>query len=64
MTLILGELRKAGLVDHHRSAIHIVNRAGLEAASCECYATVKAVRAAAAGHAAGGMEKVKERYKR
>jgi CRP-like cAMP-binding protein len=42
VTLILGELQKAGLVDHRRGTIHIVDRAGLEAASCECYATVKA----------------------
>ena len=42
VTLILGELQKAGLVDHHRGTIHVVDRPGLEAASCECYATVKA----------------------
>jgi CRP-like cAMP-binding protein len=42
VTLILGELQKAGLVDHHRGTIHVVDRPGLEAACCECYATVKA----------------------
>jgi CRP-like cAMP-binding protein len=42
VTLIMGELQKAGLVEHGRGTIHIVDRSRLEAASCECYATVKA----------------------
>jgi CRP-like cAMP-binding protein len=42
VTLILGELQKAGLIEHRRGTIHVVDRARLEAASCECYATVKA----------------------
>jgi CRP-like cAMP-binding protein len=43
VTIILGVLQKAGLVTNgHRGAITISDRKGLEAASCECYATVKA----------------------
>jgi CRP-like cAMP-binding protein len=42
VTLIMGDLQKAGLVENRRGVIHIVDRAGLEATSCECYATVKA----------------------
>ena len=42
VTLIMGGLQKAGLVEYRRGMIHIADRAGLEAASCECYATVKA----------------------
>ena len=42
VTLIMGDLQKAGLVENRRGLIHIADRAGLEAASCECYATVKA----------------------
>jgi CRP-like cAMP-binding protein len=42
VTLIMGDLQKAGLVENRRGMIHIADRAGLEAASCECYATVKA----------------------
>jgi CRP-like cAMP-binding protein len=42
VTLVLQELREAGLVDHSRGFVRIVNRPGLEEKSCECYATVKA----------------------
>jgi CRP-like cAMP-binding protein len=43
VTLIAGTLQKAGLISNgHRGVINIADRKGLEAASCECYATVKA----------------------
>lgn len=43
VTIVLGTLEKAGLIANgHRGAINIANRAGLEDACCECYATVKA----------------------
>jgi CRP-like cAMP-binding protein len=42
VTLIIGDLQKAGLVESKRGLIHIVNRRGLEEVSCECYETVKA----------------------
>src|SRR5436190_316468 len=43
VTIILGTLEKAGLLGNgHRGAITITDRKKLEAASCECYATVKA----------------------
>ena len=42
VTLIMGELQKARLVETRRGMIYIADRAGLEATSCECYATVKA----------------------
>ena len=42
VTLIMRDLQKAGLVSHQRGVINISDRPGLEAASCECYATVKA----------------------
>ena len=42
VTLVVGALEKAGLiVNGDRGAIKIADRKGLEAASCECYATVK-----------------------
>ena len=34
-------LQTAGLISYRRGRIQIVNRAGLEKASCECYAIVK-----------------------
>jgi CRP-like cAMP-binding protein len=42
VTLIVGTLEKAGLIANGRGVISIADRHGLEAASCECYATVKA----------------------
>ncbi len=35
-------LRQAGLIDYKRGIIEILNRTGLEEASCECYAIVRA----------------------
>ena len=37
MTVVLGSLRKAGLVAEERGHIRLINRAGLERACCECY---------------------------
>ena len=43
VTIIAGTLEKAGLIANgNRGTINITNRAGLEAACCECYAAVKA----------------------
>jgi CRP-like cAMP-binding protein len=42
VTLVMGDLQKTGLVENRRGTIHVIDRAGLELASCECYATVKA----------------------
>jgi CRP-like cAMP-binding protein len=36
-----GRLRKAGLIDHHRGSIAVLDRLQLEARACECYAVVK-----------------------
>jgi hypothetical protein len=41
VTLAAGALQRAGLIRYQRGHIHIVDRAGLEAASCECYETVR-----------------------
>ena len=40
VTLAFGALSREGLIDHATKKIRIKNREGLEAASCECYATV------------------------
>lgn len=37
VTVVAGALQKAGLITYQRGKIRIVNRKGLEAASCECY---------------------------
>ena len=41
VTLAVGALQRAGLVRHDRGTMHVLDRAGLEAASCECYAAVR-----------------------
>jgi len=42
VTVAMGILEKAGLISHGRGTITVINRAGLEKASCECYRTIKA----------------------
>jgi CRP-like cAMP-binding protein len=41
VTLIANELQKAGLIQYRRGSVGVVDRQRLEAASCECYQTVK-----------------------
>jgi CRP-like cAMP-binding protein len=42
VTLAAQSLQTAGLISYRRGKIKVVDRAGLERASCECYAIVKA----------------------
>lgn len=42
ITLIVGNLQRAGLISVRRGHVTILDRDGLQAASCECYTTVKA----------------------
>lgn len=39
--IAVGELQERGLVSYHRGDMRIVDRPGLEAASCECYQIVR-----------------------
>jgi Mn-dependent DtxR family transcriptional regulator len=41
VTLAVGALQRAGLIDYGHRRMVILDRAGLEAASCECYAVTK-----------------------
>jgi CRP-like cAMP-binding protein len=41
ITVAAGDLQRAGYISYRRGHIAVLNRAGLEAHSCECYAVVK-----------------------
>lgn len=41
VTEAAGKLQKAGLIDYRRGHIKVIDRPGLEARTCECYAVVK-----------------------
>jgi len=41
VTVAMGILEKSGFIAHGRGNITVVDRAGLERASCECYRTIK-----------------------
>src|SRR5882762_1238053 len=41
VTVAMGVLEKAGLITHSRGSITVVDRPGLENASCECYRTIR-----------------------
>ena len=40
VTAVAANLQKAGLITYHRGKITVLDRKGLEAASCECYGVV------------------------
>ena len=41
VTVAAGALQQAGLITYHRGHIKVLDRPGLEAASCECYGVVR-----------------------
>jgi CRP-like cAMP-binding protein len=41
ITIIAGSLQRAGLISYRRGILRVQDRAGLEAASCECYAAMR-----------------------
>lgn len=43
VTLVMAELARAGIVSHVRGHVRIVDRNGLEGASCECYRNIRSV---------------------
>ena len=42
LSIVAGALQRDGFIRYTRGRVNIVDRAGLEAGSCECYATVRA----------------------
>ena len=53
VTVAAGALQKAGFITYSRGHVRILDRAGLEAVACECYAVVRA-HAARLGGGEGG----------
>lgn len=41
VTLAMGALQRAGLITYRRGIVTIIDRLGLEAASCECYGLIR-----------------------
>jgi CRP-like cAMP-binding protein len=41
VTLAIGALQRAGLVQHDKGSVRVLDRPGLEAASCECHGIVR-----------------------
>ncbi|MDP9049377.1 MAG: Crp/Fnr family transcriptional regulator [Acidobacteriota bacterium] len=41
ITVIAGELQERGLIKYNRGSVYILDRAGLEASACDCYAIIK-----------------------
>ena len=41
VSVVAEQLRQAHLIAYHRGHVTVLDRAGLEAGTCECYATVK-----------------------
>ena len=41
VTVAAGRLQKAGLIESHRGHITVLDRVGLEAQACECYAVIR-----------------------
>ena len=51
VTVAASGLKDAGLVDYHRGFVTVLDRKGLEAAACECYAGDRAAYSQALGSA-------------
>jgi CRP-like cAMP-binding protein len=49
VSIIAGTLQRAGLVRYHRGVLRVLDREGLEAASCECYEALKGLYARVMG---------------
>ena len=43
VTRAAGGLQRRGLIHYHRGALTVLDRSGLEAAACSCYAADRAV---------------------
>ena len=51
ITAAAGALQQGGLIEYHRGELHVIDRQGLEAAACSCYAANQTVYASVLGAA-------------
>ncbi len=56
VTVVMGALQQAGLVTYRRGTLTILDREGLEAAACECYAIIRDETARLLGPVLGPSE--------
>jgi CRP-like cAMP-binding protein len=49
VTVAAGELQQANLIRYHRGELTVIDRAGLEAQACSCYANDKAIQSRLTG---------------
>jgi CRP-like cAMP-binding protein len=49
ITAAAGAMQGSGLIEYHRGELRVIDRAGLEAAACECYANDRAAYVEAIG---------------
>jgi Mn-dependent DtxR family transcriptional regulator len=58
ITVAAGDLQRRGLIRYHRGEIHVLDRGGLEAMACSCYASDLLAYERRLGYstAAGGLD--------
>lgn len=44
VTVVAGTLQRAGLIEHQRKSVRVLDRERLEAAACDCYRVIKEIR--------------------
>jgi CRP-like cAMP-binding protein len=49
ITAAAGAMQSSGLIEYRRGELHVIDRAGLEGAACECYASDRATYAETIG---------------
>ena len=44
VTVVAGTLQRAGLIEHRRKSVRVLDRERLEAAACDCYRVIREIR--------------------